>query len=159
MATKISVGIEGAETFKKILYDLDNKLPQKSSVKMRKTTNKIISDLKRNMDSMFTAPRGNLKQRTRLKKTGFLEYNIVMPKYGEFVNTGTKPHRVKNRPYLFRPWERKTGIASLQTVIIKKGTYPRPFIDETIQKNVPKRMKEFSSEILAELKKIAKGGI
>jgi len=160
MPYELKIDIQGGEEAKELLRNIDRYLPSITSNKMRKTSNLILKDLKSNMDFFFTAPRGNLKARTKLNRKAFLEYNITMPKYGQYVDSGTRPHKV-SKPYLFKPWERRTGIRSLSSAIFNKGTKPTNFIYNTIYLDVPRRMDQFKNEFLAELRKIAnkKGGM
>jgi len=160
MPVMIEIKVEGGEEAREMLSNIDRYLPSIASNKLRKTANNILSDLYREMDFSFTAPRGELKSRTTMEHVGFLEYNIRMPQYGKYVDSGTLPHNV-SKPYLFKPWQRKTGIRSLSSAIHFRGTKPRQFLARTKQYHVPKRIGEFNNEFLAELKKKAKakGGI
>jgi len=162
MPVAVTVQVEGAEEAREMLTNIDRHLPLIASNKMRKTANNVLEDLKLRMDRAFIAPRGNLRDRTRLEQKGFLEYNILMPKYGIYVDSGTFPHKV-SKPHLFKPWQRKTGTRSLSTAIFLKGTKPKYFLMDVQYRDVPKRLNEFDNEFLAELRKKikakAKGGI
>ena len=83
----------------------------------------------------FSAPRGRLEESVKLKHKGFLKYDIMMLNYGKAVDEGTKPHKV-SKPYLFKPWQRKTGTKSLSTAIFKRGTKAHPFIKTTKEHDV-----------------------
>lgn len=160
MPVMIEVKIEGGEEARQLLSNIGTKLPIIASNKLRKTANNVLNDLKREMDFSFAAPRGELKSRTRMEHKGFLHYDISMPKYGDYVDTGTYPHNV-SKPYLFKPWQRKTKVRSLSSAIHYKGTKPTHFITRTKQTHLPKRINEFANEFLVDLKKAAKakGGI
>jgi hypothetical protein len=158
MPIAISFSIEGAKESEQLLGRLNKHMPRLVSSGMRRMANNVSKDMKDNMNAVFTAPRGNLTSRTRVKKRGRLQYDIVMPKYGEYVDRGTKPHSV-SKPYLFKPWQRKTGTRSLSTAIFKRGTKSRPFLQKTKVRNVPIRQRQFIRGLLSDLDKTLKGGM
>jgi len=158
MPVAFEVEIQGGEEAKQLLKNIDKYLPSIAANKMRKTANNVLMDLKRNMKMAFSAPRGELESRTKLKHKGFLKYDIVMPIYGIYVDQGTDPHNV-SKPYLFKPWQKKTGTRSLSTAIALKGTKAHPFIQQTESRDMPIRIQQFNKEFLSELRIKMKGGI
>jgi len=155
--TGITVDIEGGDEAIQMLIDINKYLPSIAANKFRKISNNLKSDLQRNMRMAFTAPRGRLEESVKLKHKGFLDYDVMMADYGKYVDTGTQPHDVK-RPNLFGRWQRLVRIKSLSSAIHYKGTKPRPFIYQTKQRDLPKRLEQFNNEFLSELKIKMKGG-
>ena len=157
MSIAVVVEIEGGDEGRQMLSDINKYLPSIANNRLRKQVNNVKRDLQRNMRMAFTAPRGRLEESVDSQKIGFLKYNITMLDYGKYVDRGTRPHKV-SKPYLFKPWQRRTGTRSLSSAIYNKGTKAHPFIEITKTRDVPRRIERFGIEFLSDLKSKMKGG-
>jgi len=157
MSVAVTVHVVGGKEAVVLLRNISKYLPVTANNKLRKTTNNVMMDLKRNMRMAFTAPRGNLEESVKLKHKGFLNYDITMLDYGKYVDRGTDPHSV-SKPYLFKPWQRRTGTMSLSNAIFLVGTRAHPFLHKTRTTDLNRRIGEFNNEFLSELRNKMKGG-
>jgi hypothetical protein len=111
------------------------KMPRITQRELRNYAHSVRNNIAENAESAFSFPRPYLSTSIRVGTHGSGKYSISMPRYGWYVEEGTRPHAMPINPLQER-WATMAGMTPwhLFLSVYDRGTAPRPFIKPAINK-------------------------